>query len=179
MRWLPLLILTYGLLVAQTSLVQLAGFSAGAAGRVQPDLLALTATFVAMFARSGPDAMLAGMALGLAADLASGAAIGVMPVTYALAGGAVYRVRDALFRERAGARIALTLVFCLIAHGLWVTIQTLLAWRAMTWGDYGRVLLQAVLVSAYTAALAWPGQWLLSKAESLLFVGAPAGRSRR
>jgi rod shape-determining protein MreD len=175
MRWIPFLVLTYIALVLQTSLVRVLTFSAGAAGTLQPDLLALTAAFVAMFAREGLDAMLAAWALGLAADLTTGAAVGVMPITYALAAALVFRMREAFFRERFFTRVSLTLLFCLVAHPLWVTAQSALAWR---WGGYGWVLLQAILVSAYTAVLApWVG-WLLSKTEPLLF-GPPAGRSRR
>jgi rod shape-determining protein MreD len=178
MRWILFLVLGYVVLVAQTSLVQLVTFSTEAAGTVQPDLLALLAALVALYARTGLDAMLAGWALGLAADLTAGKAIGVMPVTYALAASAVWRFREVFFRERLSTRIVLTLLFCLIAHGLWVTAQTLLAWRAMAWGAYGRAMLQAGLLSAYTGVLAAPGGWLLGKALPLV-LAAPAGRARR
>jgi hypothetical protein len=48
----------------------------------------------------------------------------------------------------------------------------------MTWGAYGRVLLQAAAVSLYTAVLAPPAHWLLDRAEPWLF--APGGgRARR
>ena len=178
MRWSVFFLLAYLTLVVQTSLVQWLTFSAGAAGTVQPDLLALTAAFIALFARAGLDAMLAAWALGLAADLTTQAAVGVMPVTYALAAGAVFRLRDAFFRDRISTRLVLTLVFCLLAHPLWVTVQAALDWRHNTWGAYGLTLLQAVLLSAYTAVLAAPLQWLLAKAEPLLW-SQPAGRSRR
>jgi rod shape-determining protein MreD len=175
MRWIPFLALSYVALVLQTSLVHAVTFSSGAVGDVYPDLLALTAVFVALFAREGLDAMLAAWVLGLAADLTTLAAIGVMPITYALAAGLVFRMREAFFREGLFARASLTLVFCLVAHPLWITAQAALAWR---WGGYGWALVEAILVSMYTAAVAPPIFWFLGKAEPLLF-GPPAGRSRR
>jgi rod shape-determining protein MreD len=178
MRWIPFLVLAYLTVVVQTSLGRLLAFGAGSAGTVQPDALAWAAVFVAMFARSSVDVMLSGWVLGLLADLTTGAVVGVMPIAYALSAGAVFRVREAFFREKFSTKVMLTLVFCLLAHGMWVTGQSLLAWRAMTWGAYGRVLLQAALLSAYTAALAPAAHWLLGKAEPLL-LGAPAGRGRR
>ena len=178
MRWIVFLVLAFLTLAVQTSLVQWLTFRAGSAGTVQPDLLALTAVFVALFAREGLDVVLAGLALGLAADLTTDAAVGVMPLAYALASGAVFRLREAFFREKMSARIALTLAFCLLAHPLWATAQAVLAWRINSWGDYGLTMVQAVLVSAYTAVLAPPWFWLLGKAEPLLWV-SPPGRSRR
>ena len=178
MRWTVFLVLVCLTLVVQTSLVQWLTFSAGSAGTVQPDLLALTAVFVALFARAGLDAMLAAWALGLAADLTTQAAVGVMPVAYALAAGAVFRLRDAFFRDRISTRFILTLVFCLLAHPLWVTAQAAIDWRRNTWGGYGLTLLQAVLLSLYTAVLAPPLHWLLAKTGPLLW-GQPAGRPRR
>ena len=49
MRWIGFLILAYVAVLLQTSLVQAAAFRAGAAGTVQPDLLALMATAVFPF----------------------------------------------------------------------------------------------------------------------------------
>jgi len=183
MRWIAFLILTYAVLLLQTSLVQFGSFLAGSAGSVQPDLLALVAAFVAMFARNNLDAMLAAWVLGLAMDLTTGgggvhgSAVGVMPVAYALAAGAVYRLREVFFREKASTRVVLTLLFCLVAHGLWVALQSLLSWRYMTWGAYGRTMVQATLVSLYTAALAPLAHWLLDRAEPWLL--APGGGRTR
>jgi rod shape-determining protein MreD len=184
MRWVFFLILTYVVLLVQTSLIQWISFRAGAAGSVQPDLLALVAVFVAIVARSGLDAMLAAWALGLAVDLTVGgggtrsSALGVMPVAYALAAWAVYRLREVFFRERASTRILLTLLFCLLAHGLFVTLHTLLSWGQTTWGAYGRVLVQAIFISLYTAALAPLAHWLLDRVEPWLLVSG-GGRARR
>jgi rod shape-determining protein MreD len=178
MRWVPFLILTYAVVLLQTTVVQWLSFMAGAARTVQPDLLAMVAVFVALFARGGLDVMLAAWALGLAADLTAGAAVGIMPVTYALAAGAIFRVREVFFRERFGTRFILTLVFCLMAHGLWATLQSLISWRHMDWGAYGRVMLQAGGISLYTAALAPAAHWLLERVESRL-IPSSGGRTRR
>jgi hypothetical protein len=184
MRWSVFLVLAYLTLAVQTTLVQWLRLDAGAAGTVQPDLLAVLAVFVALFARSSLDAMLSSMALGLAVDLTAGEitrgfAVGVMPVAYALAAGAVYRLKEAFFRDRVSTRFALTLVFCLLAHPLWVTVQAALDWRRNTWGGLGLTLLQAVLLSLYTAVLAPALLWILARAEGLVWGGQPAGRGRR
>ncbi|HUS46739.1 MAG TPA: hypothetical protein VNA25_28435 [Phycisphaerae bacterium] len=184
MRWISFLILAYVVLLIQTTLVRLVHFTVASAGTIAPDLLAMVAVFVAMHVRSGADVMLAAWALGLAADLTTGGgpnalpAVGVMPIAYALAAGMVYRLREAFFAERVSTKIVLALLFCLVAHGIWVTVQSLLACRAMTWSAYGQMLVQALGLSAYTAALMAPAHWVLTRLGGL-FVAAPAGRARR
>lgn len=177
-RWIPFAILAYAAMVAQTSVAHLVTFSAGSAGTISPDLLAMTAVFVAMYARAELDVMLAAWGLGLAMDLTTAQAVGVMPLMYALAAAFVFRLREAVFRERILTQVVLAMLFCLPAHGLWVTVQAALAWRDTTWGDWGRSLLQAVLIASYTAALMPLVHWALAKLQPL-FLAAPAGRGRR
>jgi len=155
MRWVPLAILTYLLLLAQTTVGGVLTFRARGIGLVGPDLLAIAAVYVALHVRSCLDAMLAGWLIGLAVDLTTGAAtvLGPMPLAYALAAGCICRVREAFFRERIVTQALLAVLFCLIAHGLWLTIQCLFALRAMTWSSYGRLLLQAAALYVYTGVL--------------------------
>lgn len=183
MRWIPFIILTYFVLLLQTSVVGLISFSAGSAGTVAPDLLAIVAVFVALGARYGVDALLAAWALGLAADLTTGGGagaatvLGPMSLAYMLAAGVVFKMREAFFRDRAFTKVMLALAFCLLAHPIWVTLQTLRASGAMTWADYGKLLVQALLLSLYTAVLAPLVLAVLSKLSGWIL--PPQGRGMR
>jgi len=182
-RWIPLLILTYLLVVVQTTLGRLLVFST-AIGPVGPDLLAPLAVFVAFGARSWPDAMLAAWAMGLAVDLATAGGpagatvVGPMAVAYALTAGVLFRVREAFFRERVLTQGLLTCAFCLLAHGLWITAQSLLAPGAVPWSLYGRAWGQVAAVGLYTAVLTPLLHYAFSKTRRWILVGS-AGAVRR
>ena len=91
MRWVFFLILTWIILIVQTTVGRLITFDTSVIGAIGPDLLAPLAVFVALYARQRRDAMLAGCVLGFALDLGAaggpdaGAVVGVMPIAYALA----------------------------------------------------------------------------------------------
>ncbi|MHC4295557.1 MAG: hypothetical protein ACYSTL_08225, partial [Planctomycetota bacterium] len=91
---------------------------------------------------------------------------------------AILSLREAFFRERISTRILLTLLFCLLAHPLWVTLQSLLGIEFASWSQYGWMLLQAVSVSVYSAAIAPLIMWLLGKLQIWIFTGPPT-RTRR
>jgi len=184
MRWVFFLILMWLLTLVQTSVVGVLGVDLFGAGVIVPDLLGPLAVFVALYVRSVTDAMLAACALGFALDLttagtgASATVVGPMAITYALAARGLFRVREAFFRQRLGTRMLLTLLFCLVAHGLWVTAQSLLAYGSTTWGEYARMLGQAAGISAYSALLAPLELWALCNSRNWL-LAAPPSRSRR
>ena len=184
MRWIPFIIMAYAVLLVQSTFGGLLAITFRSVGAVGPDMAAALAVFAALYVRSSLDAMIAGWVLGFFVDLLAGGPTGVlspvgpMSMSYALASGVAFGLRDAFFRERPSARFMLTLVFCLIAHGTWVTVQTILASSVMTWGDYGRMLLQAGLLSAYSALLAPVLCVLFDRTRGLLII-APSGRGRR
>lgn len=184
MRWIPFVILAWLLVIVQTTLGRVLTLSGTPIGSIGPDLLAIVAVFVALQARSGQDAALAGWVLGLALDLtaaggvASPTVIGPMPIAYALASGLIYWLREAVFRERALIQALLAALFCLVAHGIWVTAQSLRAAGQMTWSAYGEVLVQAVALAVYTALLTPLGYWALRRVRRVFMTG-PSGRSRR
>jgi cell shape-determining protein MreD len=128
--------------------------------------------------------MLVGWVLGFGLDLTAaggpggGTVLGPMAALYALTAWGVFEVRDAFFRERIHAQALLTLGFCLIVHVGWLTVQSLVAVRYMTWSVYGEMLLQAVGVAIYTALLAPLVHWGLRRGQRVLMVG-PVGRGRR
>ena len=185
MRWIPLAILIYALVLVQTSLAGLLTFERlPAVGRVSPDLLAILAVCLALDVHNGIDAMMGAWLMGLAVDLTTGAGpevstvVGPMALGYALAAGATFRLRELVFRENAITQCILAVIFCLLAHGFWVTAQWLLALRAVPWSGYLMMLVQAALLAVYTGVLMplgrlgfrWTRRWVLAPS---------ADRSRR
>lgn len=183
MRWIPFVILVCLLVLIQTTLGRVLTLSDTPVGPIGPDLLAIMAVFVALQARSGYDAAMAGWVLGMGLDLTaaggvtSPTVVGPMPVAYVLAAALVYWLREAVFRERALIQGVLAALFCLLAHGIWVTAQSLRAAGQMTWSAYWDVMLQVMALAAYTALLMPLGYWLLDRLRRL-FMTAAVGRSR-
>jgi cell shape-determining protein MreD len=184
MRWIAFAIAAYVATVLQTTLGHLLTVVAGGVGSVGPDILAGVAVFVCLTVRDGTDALLAAWVLGFCHDLTNGGGpdavttIGPMALAYVLAGGLLFRIREAFFRDRAGTRMVLGGLFALVAHAAWVTLQSLLAMRRMAWGAYGAMMLQVLLVALYTGALTPIWFWVLTRLERWLVV-SPPGRGRR
>jgi len=184
MRWVAVFILAYLALLAQTTLVRLVQIHGLGVGTVAPDLPAIVAVFLALHAGRAVDAMLAAWVLGLGLGLTAsggpggGTVLGPMAVLYALTAGGLFRVREAFFRDRIHAQALLTLAFCLLVHGAWVTAQALRAFGYMTWPAYGEMLLQALGISVYTAVVAPLVHWALRRGQRVL-MNVSAGRGRR
>lgn len=179
MRWVPFLILVYVVMLVQTTVGKVLTFQRTAWGAVGPDLAALVAVYLALHLRDGLDLAIATWTLGLAVDLTTGGpAVGPMPLAYLLAGAAVLKLREAVFREQASVQMLMTLVFCVIAHGVWVTVQSLwLSAATRSWGQYVGTLKQALALSLYTALLMPLGHWALARIDRLL-IAPQSGRSR-
>ena len=184
MHWVWLILLGYLVLLFQTTLGRLFHFDISHLGGIGPDFMALVVLFVALYARDAADAMLAGCILGLGVDLAAGGgagpttAVGPMPVAYAVAAVVIFRIREGVFRDRLLTRALMAIVFCALSHGLWVTLQGLLASSSLTWRSYGRMLLEVLAVATYTGLLAPLVLYGLSKIQRWL-IAVPPGRSRR
>lgn len=184
MRWIFFLVLAWLLTAVQSTVGGVLSIELGSIGTIAPDMLASLAVFAALYVRRATDAMLAAFVLGLALDLttsgAGGAAavVGPMAIGYALAAKVVFELGEAFFRQRASTRIFMTGVFCIIAHVIWVTAQLLLAYKLAAWSDYGRMLLQAVGISAYSAVVAPFLIWVFVRFHGLL-LSVPIASSRR
>lgn len=184
MRWIPFLILAWLVVMAQTSLGKILTLYALPTGPVGPDLLVLLAVFVALQAPSAVDTMLAGWVLGMLVDLTTAGGltdptrIGPMALLFALAVRLVFALREAFFRERALPQMVLAGLFCLLAHGLWITVQVLLAGGEIGWGGYGRLLLQVLLSSVYTALLMPLAYVLLRGIRGMILSTPPSRRGR-
>ena len=184
MRWIPLIILTYVLTLIQTSLVGIIDVHVPTVGLIRPELLIIVVVFTALHVRSVLDAMLTGWVLGLALDLTTGAggsistAVGPMALAYALAGGGIYKIREAVFREKVVTQCVMTVVFCVLAHWAWITAQWLLVFRGTTAKGYLLMLVQATMVGLYTAAVAPVGHLALRAARRWI-IASPAGDLRR
>lgn len=179
MRWVPFLILMYGVLLVQTTVGRILTFQRTAWGTIGPDIAAIVAVYLALHLRDGLDLAIATWTLGLAVDLTTaGPAVGPMAVAYLAAGAAVLKLREAVFRERPAAQMLMALVFCLLAHGLWVTVQSVgLPPASRSWGQYVWMLKQACILAIYTAVLMPPGHWALARIERFL-IAPQSGRSR-
>lgn len=169
MRWIPYIMLAYVTILVQTSLGRILTIPLSM-GQVGPDMAAALAVFVALRARTAVDCMLAAWILGLCLDLTTGGGpgtatvVGPMPIAYALAAGAIFRIREAFFRDRAATQALVVMFFVVLSHSLWVTIQTL-RMGDIGWSDYGWLVLQVLLVGLYSALLAPLLQFLLGFVE--------------
>jgi len=182
MRWIRFAILIYVAVLVQIAAAGALPVWFRLTGYIAPDITAVLAVFMALTVRDSTDAMLAAWSLGLAMDLMlcsmGGAAtvVGPMAIAYALAAAVIFRIREAFFRERALARAVMTLVFCLVAHTMWVGMQTV---RAFNWSSWSADMFRAIGISLYTAVVA-PLVCMVLQRVGGWFVVAPArGRRRR
>ncbi|MCY2925803.1 MAG: hypothetical protein NT031_10245 [Planctomycetota bacterium] len=175
MRWVPFLLAVYAIMLLQTSLGRLLTFSTDFAGQIGPDLAAVLAVFLALHARAAVDALAGAWVLGFSIDLLAagavegGACAGMMSLSYMAGAGAVFWVREAFFRDRPLTQAILSVVFCLLAHGLWITGQ---AARAGDWASWRRMIPQMLALTAYTAVLAPLCNVLLLRMRRLFLVSA-------
>ena len=184
MRWIPLMILIYVVVLVQTTVAQVITVRLPWVGRISPDLAAIVTVFLALHAVTASDAMLVGWLLGTAVDLTAAGGpggatvVGPMAVCYALAAAGLFRVREALFHEHAVAQTLLALVFCLFTHTLWLTAQALLSFSEVLWSEYFRMLIQVVLSAVFSAVLTPLVYYILGRCNRL-FLLVPAARRRR
>ncbi len=181
MRWVVLILIGWVGVLLQTTFGEVWAIDGLAIGSIAPDLLACVAVFCTLYVGRAANAMIVAWILGLMLDLATAggpgaAVVGPMAISYCIVARGLFEVREAMFRRRLSTRMLLTLVFCLASHLLWVTVQSILAMGVTGWGEYLRMLGQAVCISIYTALVAPLVFWLLDKVASWLFV-APVGRS--
>ena len=181
MRWIPLIILAYATALVQATFSTLIGIDAGV-GRIAPDLLAVLAVFVALWASNLVDALLAAWILGFAVDLISGGGpgvdppIGPMPIGYVLAAWLTFSLREGLFREKPLPQAMLAIVFVLISHVVWLVLQAI---RAGSAEGLATMLAQAGGVAVYTALVAPFIHPLLWRVRGLLIITAAPARGRR
>lgn len=184
MRWVPFVILAYLIVLFQTTAGRLLMIRTSSIGTIGPDLAALAAVFVALYARNWADVMLVAWSLGLAVDLTTAAGpggltvVGPMPIAYALTAGLLFRVREAFFRERALTQALLAWAFCLVAHGGMGDGEVAAGAGQTTWSAYWRWLGQAVGLAFYTGALMPLAHFGLRKCRRWLLTG-PVGPGRR
>jgi hypothetical protein len=176
MRWPIFLILAYAVILVQVSLGGLLTVSLPI-GRVGFDLVAATAVFMAFRTWTATEAMLACWVLGLTLDLTTAGGrpwgptvVGPFAIVFSLLGGAVFSIREAFFRDRALTQVVVTLLFCLLAHALWITLQTI---RLGGWDFYGSMLVQAAAIAGFTAVLAPLAHFLLGCCARWVFRPTP------
>ncbi|MGC9455419.1 MAG: hypothetical protein ACP5HU_11245 [Phycisphaerae bacterium] len=184
MRWVVLIILAYMLVLLQATLGDVLTVSDTPIGAVGPDLVAIAAVFLALHAPTFADAMLCGWMLGFAVDLSAAGgpggatAVGPMALGYAFAAAVLFQMREAVFQERKATQMLLALLFCAIAHGLWITLQSLLSFGEVSWQRYGRLWMQAGALAVYTALLSPLGYAAMKRLRRWFVTTSPARRSR-
>ena len=154
-----------------------------AMGPIGPDFMVIFALFIAFNARDVIDAMLAGWVLGILIDLTTaggGSCVGPMATLYSLMCWVAFSIREGIYSERALTQMIMAGIFCIVTHGLWITIQSLTAFD-ISWGEYGSLLLQVLLSAIYTAVLTPMVYFGMILARSYILVAIPkrGSRSRR
>ncbi len=181
MRWLPFGILTFVVLVLQSSLGAIIVFNVPGLGNVAPDAMAMVAVFVAMCCSNRTDAVIAGWVLGFCLDLtvvgglSTMAALGPMSLGYAAAVWMLYSVREMVFGTRIGPQIILGGLFVLVAHGIWLISQSVLAWN---WVGFGQSFRQMVGVMIFTGVL-MPLAYRLLLPIQMVFMEMPVRSGRQ
>lgn len=175
MRWIYFLILVLVALYLQTTVVQALWWPTSL-GYIGPEILASVGVFVALRARSGTDAALAGWVLGFALDLTlSGGGVGLLALLYAAACAGIFSVREAVFSDRPMTQMILAMVFCLFVYELWTAYDVL---TGEIRGRWWRGAVQAAGLAAYTAVVTPLVCGLLGRMQRLL-IPMPLGRGRR
>ena len=155
MRWVGFGIFAYLFVMIQMTLGNILILDRLSMGPVGPDFMVILALFIAFNARDVIDAMIAGWVLGMLIDLTTaggGSCVGAMGILYSFTSWGVFSIREGIYSERALTQMIVAGFFCIITHGLWITIQSLIAFD-LSWGQYGSMLLQVLLSAVYTAVL--------------------------
>lgn len=156
MRWIPFAILLYLVLIIQCSLGKVLVFQLDWPGAFGPDLLLIFAVFIFLRAPDAIDGVLAGCAIGFMWDagmVASTSHIGPMSIICAFSAWWIIGIREALFQEKALPQMVLVFVFVAFAHSVWIAIQSLLELGAISWGDFGAMIVVALLSAVSTSLL--------------------------
>lgn len=177
MRWVLWIILVYAATVLQNMVGVLLHIRTEYMGIIRPDILAAMGVFVVLSVRALPDAVIACWLLGMGLELAGvQGVVGPMMLAYSAAAYILFRIRDSFFRDRLSSQIFLTALFALLAHAIWVTLQ--LALGQVRWDQYGRWLLQALMLAIYSGILA-PAIFALVGRFSRWLIAPAAGRGSR
>ena len=165
MQWLAFLITAILTVTVQTTLAP-----ALTVGGVRPDFILIAVIFFALHGR-GLDAVIAGWALGFAADLQSVQRFGLMALCYALVAYGVYAIRPYLFRRHPLAHFLVTFVSGLLVYSLLLSVTRIEAamWGGSARGGWGL----AFWVSLYSACFAPFVQRLLLMFSSALGLETP------
>ena len=186
MRWAPLAIFMYIICLLQMTLTKTITFETLGVGPFGPDFMVCLAVFVAFWARSSTDAMVAGTIMGLLMDLTTAGGmqaptlVGPMGIAYCISVSLVFRVREAFFRDRVFPQILICTMFCLLSHFIWITIQTIFCGTG-GFKAYMNSLLLVLLSSVYTGLIAPIWLYILLKVRGVIFesISSRGARSRR
>ena len=183
MRWVGFGIMAYLFVMVQMTLGNILTLDRLAMGPIGPDFMVIFALFIAFNVRESLDAMIAGWMLGMLIDLTTvggGSCIGPMAILYSLMCWVAFSIREGVYSESALTQMIVAGLFCFVTHGLWITVQSMIAFD-ISWGEYGSLLLQVLLSAVYTAVLTPLVYFGLIFSRSYLLSSLPkrGNRSRR
>jgi rod shape-determining protein MreD len=146
MRWIVLALLAVMAVTLHTTIGPRL-----AVGGIRPDAVLVLGTFFALYLRA-PDALVAAWALGLLADLESVERFGLLSLSYLAAAGAVFLLREAVFRQHPLTQFVMTLLAGVVFHATVTLYYTCTGGLGTVpaWSLLGR----GVLVGLYSAAWA-------------------------
>lgn len=175
MRWIPFLLLVYVTVIVQATVGAVFSIPVGSLV-LRIDFMAALAVAVALRVRSGTDAILVGWVIGFALDVASPDwPTGLWAMSFALAGGMVYRIREAVFGENPFTQVLMGFLFYLCASVLGLLFIRL---RVPERSHLGRDLATALLVAICTAAVSPVVCRLVGRVAPWILV-QPLARRRR
>jgi hypothetical protein len=100
-----------------------------------------------------------------------------MSLGYVAAVWVIYSIREMIFGSRVGPQVVLACLFVLIAHGVWLVCQSVLAW---SWVGFGQSLRQMMGVMFFTGLLMPLGYRLLMPLQMMIMeTPIRAGRQTR
>lgn len=153
MRWLPFTVLALVMIVLQTAVARYMAIRG-----IWPDLMFILAVHYALWG-PWPEAAIASWILGLIVGLASQDRIGLHALCFATAAWAIFRVRQAVFRDHPLTQLVVTLLACLVVQ---VAVGIYNQWSASEGTDI-RIWGPAFFTAIYTAALAPYLHWGLQR----------------
>ncbi len=175
---MPFIILVIIAVICQITIGDMFTFSTGGIGRIGPDLLAIVALFVVLHVRESMDAVLAAWMAGMVLDVTAGgtSSIGPMAIGYAAAAAVLFSLREVFFSQWMVTQGFLAVLFCLIAHGIWVTAQVTLN---NGWWAYGTMLVQMLALAVYTGLITPIVHAGLARIQKWFLIAPARGRLRR
>ncbi len=184
MKWLPLLVVGWLIVLVQSTLGRVLIFERFVVGPIGPDMMAALLVLLGLNGKKTGEVCSGAMVLGLMMDLMTAGGgpsltrVGPMMLAYGLAVFLLQQIREAVDRDSLLPVAVLSGLVTLIAHGVWMILQYSLA----DGGSFSALmgsLVQVFFSAIYTAAVVPWIYWLLRPATVWILPNSPADRRSR